>query len=403
MSELKSPRAQVSRYRVVEPEQATLLDLPGKPSEIIRALKEHAFVPIDHTADETGHGWVPLGCYRSLDFYGNTVCVGRYVAFSLRLDRRMIPAAAFKKALEDALDAELERTAKKFLSRDRKKELAEQTKLKILTRIPPTPTVVDLVWDTQGGTLLVTTHASAPLKIVEALFATTFGRKVKSFTPSDAVRADIDPQDECEFWRGLMTWLWNRQEKKGPNAFTDGVVQAQFSDRIELSSHNGTVRAVSEAHSWEEVRAGIKDGKTISAASLWLCSGEEEFDIVLKHDGSTTVKGPKVELHEDDTPESVLLERVFLMEKGLHALDTLALAYAVEEHGVSLKQLYPATRMTKAAQVLEAAQHIHDSLAEIGADRVELRVGNQEPVTLFEREKGQDEELARKAAERAAI
>lgn len=150
-------------------------------------LLKNAFQDIDHTADERSFGWT---CFEDmLDSQWRTAPPEKahYLVFSLRLDTRRISPAVFKKHLRIALDAEKEagaETGKSFISKDRKREVAEQVRLKLMARSLPIPAVFDVVWN-------VTTHeiylnsVNAKLKsMFEDLFTLTFELELEPMTPA---------------------------------------------------------------------------------------------------------------------------------------------------------------------------------------------------------------------------
>ena len=112
-----------TRFRIIDPIPSELwTQIPDK-------LRQFAFRDIDDLPEMQAYGWV---CFEDmLDSEWRTAPPhkGAYLLFSLRLDTRRIPAAVIKKHLTLALKAEKEKMqeqGKKFISRERKKELKEQ-------------------------------------------------------------------------------------------------------------------------------------------------------------------------------------------------------------------------------------------------------------------------------------
>jgi DNA recombination-dependent growth factor C len=170
----------LSRYRIVE-------DIPGELwAEINDRLRKFAFRDIDETADERSFGWV---CFDNmLDEKWATAPPekGHYLAFSLRVDTRRIPAAVLKKHLQLAMNHQLERLkaqGKKFLTRDQKIEIKEQVKLRLRARTLPIPAYFNVIWDTDNSTVFLGNTTDKVRELFEELFTKTFGLNLEPQTP----------------------------------------------------------------------------------------------------------------------------------------------------------------------------------------------------------------------------
>jgi DNA recombination-dependent growth factor C len=179
----------VTRLRIAEAvTPAILSSVPDK-------LKQFCFRSIDATTDERSWGWV---CFDDmLDPAWQTAPPekGEYMAFALRVDVRKIPSSILKKDLAVALKEEEKKNkevGKTFTSRERKKELKEQVRLKLLSRIPPQPTTVDVVWSTSRNILHVTTNSSKLLDLLSDYFTLTFDLHVEPLTPYALAASMLD-------------------------------------------------------------------------------------------------------------------------------------------------------------------------------------------------------------------
>ena len=115
-----------TRFRVIDPVPDELW------AEIPQLLKKGAILDIDETTDSQADGWVSFDDYLDTTWQAGPPQKGAYMAFSLRLDIRRIPAGVVRKYLDLALKrekAENEKNGKKFISRERRKELKEQVQL----------------------------------------------------------------------------------------------------------------------------------------------------------------------------------------------------------------------------------------------------------------------------------
>ncbi|MEJ2699151.1 MAG: exonuclease, partial [Desulfuromonadales bacterium] len=94
-----------------------------------------------------------------------------YLVFTLRCDRRRIPAALFKahlrKAEEDFLSAN---PGFHKVPKNKREELTEAVRGTLLSRTLPTPTLYDAVWDTRSGKVLFASLGAKAVELFEALF-----------------------------------------------------------------------------------------------------------------------------------------------------------------------------------------------------------------------------------------
>ena len=118
-------------YRV---ESSTLANVTGD------RIRQYAFRSIDQTPDELGSGFVP-----DTDMFADlNISIpekGNYMNFGLRIDTRKVPSAIFKKHLAEMTQEELQRTGKTFLSKNRKRDLKELCKTRLLSKTEPRPSM----------------------------------------------------------------------------------------------------------------------------------------------------------------------------------------------------------------------------------------------------------------------
>ncbi|AEB10382.1 recombination-associated protein RdgC [Desulfobacca acetoxidans] len=137
-------------------------------------LQHFAFREIDDTNDEKSWGWVEFDNLLQPEFTGGQAHKGEYLAFSLRLDARKVPAALFRKHF---LIAELTvREQQKFrrLSRQQKLELKKSVMQDLLRRQMPQPTIFDVVWHPDRQRLWLFATSPKVRETFESLFRETF-------------------------------------------------------------------------------------------------------------------------------------------------------------------------------------------------------------------------------------
>ncbi len=175
-----STSVSLTRYRIVEEvDHAFLRSVPDR-------LVKYAFQDIDHSADERSFGWVNLDHMLDTRWRRSPPEKGAYLAFTMRLETRRISPAVLKKHLLMAMEAELERAkegGKDFVGRERKKEVKEQVKLKLMARSLPVPALFEAVWSPKDNWLWFGSTNAKARTLFEDLFAQTFELTLEPQTP----------------------------------------------------------------------------------------------------------------------------------------------------------------------------------------------------------------------------
>ena len=169
-----------TRFRVLD-------DISREKWESIpEKLRQFAFIDIDDTADERSFGWTNFDDMLDTKWQVSPPEKADYIAFSLRLETRRIPPAVLRKHTQLAIREELARIqnqGKKFIARERKKELAEQVKLRLFGRFLPIPAEFQVIWNTSSGHIYL---ASTQKKIIELfldLFTRSFDIRLEQMLP----------------------------------------------------------------------------------------------------------------------------------------------------------------------------------------------------------------------------
>ena len=139
-------------------------------------LCRHAFRPIDEgTRNSPSAGSTRATRRRSVlqlpaDFWHDN-----YLAFSLRQDRRRVPAALLKAYLQVAEHEFLAANpGYTRVPKQKKEEMRDRVQASLLARTLPVPAVHDAVWDTRSGILTFTGLGRAAQDAFEALFRKSF-------------------------------------------------------------------------------------------------------------------------------------------------------------------------------------------------------------------------------------
>lgn len=169
-----------TRFRIIDPVPAELWPtLPAK-------LRQFAFRDIDDIAVERGFGWVNFDDMLDADWRLSPPEKAEFVTFSLRLDTRRIPPAVLKKHSRLAIMAEearIKEQGKKFVGRERKKELTEQVKLRLMGRFLPIPAEFQVVWSPKTNIVLVASSQRKLLDLFMEHFTLTFDLHLEQLTP----------------------------------------------------------------------------------------------------------------------------------------------------------------------------------------------------------------------------
>ena len=169
-------------------------------------LKQFAMRDIDTSHDERAFGWVSFEDMLDPEWSVAPPDKGGYLVFSLRLDTRRIPPAVLKKHIALAQRDEMARQremGKSYISRDRKVEIKEQVKLRLLGRFLPIPAEFNVVWNTQTQVIF---FASTQAKMVDMFceyFTRTFELAPEPLTPYQLAatllsEAELDRLDEID-------------------------------------------------------------------------------------------------------------------------------------------------------------------------------------------------------------
>lgn len=205
---LMSASGSFTRYKIVGDVPDTVLRDPAE------ALKHHAFQDIDATADERSFGWVSFEDMLDSHFTSAPPQKAHYLLFTLRLDTRRISPAVFKKHLRVALDAERrsgKEDGRNFLTKDRKTEIADQVRLRLMARSLPIPAVFDVVWNLDTHDVFLCSTNSKVKALFEDLFTLTFELHLEPMTPSflaarllgEAKSKDLEDIEPSPFAGGL--------------------------------------------------------------------------------------------------------------------------------------------------------------------------------------------------------
>ena len=281
----------------------------------VSRLRQFCFLPIDDVPEEMAWGWASYEDFTDTEFTAHPR-IGAYLVFSLRIDARRIPPAVLKKEMTVATKAELAKLAeqgKKFMSRERKRELAEEIKLRLLGKVPPVPKQILVAWDVEEKTVFVNTVNEKELILFCSLLHNTFG--------ADAAEKEMDTdRAPSEFLR----WLWFNSDHR--NGFIPGVCKIESAGKLTLSTEESSVTATDSP---EEAKLALSIGKTVRSMSLGIEEGAG-VAVVTSCGNIAQVqaaKFPPIDPGEDDQ-DAVFLSAMYSVEKAFMAVEGAYAHYA---------------------------------------------------------------------------
>jgi hypothetical protein len=163
-------------------------------------LQSYLFRDIDDTSDEKAWGWVELDNLLQTSFDGGPAHKGEYLAFSLRVDTRKVPAAIFRKHFLLAEQTVRASQKSRRLSRQQKLELKRTVMADLLRRQMPQPALFDIVWHPSQQRLWLFATSPKIREIFETLFRETFEMDIYLLFPYTLAQDVLDPaaQDRLE-------------------------------------------------------------------------------------------------------------------------------------------------------------------------------------------------------------
>ncbi len=130
----------------------------------------------------------------------------------------------------------------------------------------------------------------------------------------------------------FLTWLWY-QSDTAPGSFTDNkgmpfsvsmeqriVVQGGEGDSLDTASVSGSLSPLREA------RFGLATGKKVTRALILFEQDDLTWQVSLKAEdfSCNSLRTPKIEKDsDDDDPDAIFLEKVYLLERCVTLLDSL--------------------------------------------------------------------------------
>ncbi|MRR54767.1 MAG: exonuclease [Deltaproteobacteria bacterium] len=334
-------------------------------------LTKNGFISIDHGTEELSVGWVTPDDHRTNDFsVPSAFWRDNYLFFTLRQDKRNIPAALLK-AYQKVAEEEFLFDNPGFtrVPKQKREELKESVRISLLARTLPVPSTCDAVWDTRSNTLSIASVSAKTVEQFDNLFKKTFENfrlvaihpfaRAENVIPAElseslqkANRAGSEAVLDLirsNLWLGTEFFLWltyrtlnesgeYRIVRPGP-AGAGEPFTAYVNDRLVLcgAGDDGAQKITISGPQdrFGEVRLALSNGKMITEATLYLEKGEHIWKMTLKGEmfQFASYKTPKVQQERDSgvdeisEREALFYEKMYVMEVGLQMFDSLFAAF----------------------------------------------------------------------------
>lgn len=165
---LLSSSVSISRYRVEGKIEKPVTEAVAK------GLRKNAIADIDEDTSEKSVGWTSFENPFSPNFETSSFLFGNLFIFSLRVDRKSIPAKLLKKYVTIETFKRLDKTKRRFLSKDEKKAIKDKVINDLAIRIPSTPNVYDVIWDYEKSNIYFFSSLRSSNEDLESLFKRSF-------------------------------------------------------------------------------------------------------------------------------------------------------------------------------------------------------------------------------------
>lgn len=341
-------------------------------------LAAEGFRSIEQSAEELATGWVHFDDEESSDFTNPQYCWrDHFLCFSLRQDRRRVPAALLKRHFS--------RLCEQFLAaqptfhrvpKSQREQFREQARDLLLVRTLPTPTVTNVIWDTKRNLVRFCSLGKSTVDSFQALFHQTFpGLRLQLLPPlsraAQVLPKELQPallqanqaqtdntleQIEANRWLGADFLLWLFYQTLNSNSgyavsvsgplLNNQPFSAFLDNRLVLvgGGQEGIQKIVvaGPQDHFFEVKAALNQGKQIEEATIHLQQDEDRaWKLTLKGErfsfGSFATPMIRPESDPDSNPqaeaEAAFLMKINAVEEGEQMLDSLLKAFLLVRLG----------------------------------------------------------------------
>jgi DNA recombination-dependent growth factor C len=201
-----SSSVSITRYRVQGEIEDAFMET------VTAALKNNTIREIDNEPDDKSVGWTSFQNPFKPDFEGSSFVIGTHLIFSLRIDKKTLPAKVVDKQVKMAIAKRLEQSEREALHRNEKSEIKDEVLRRLYMRVPATPNMYDLIWNYEQKVLWFFTNLKAANEELETLFSKSFKLSLVRMFPYTEALMSADLADDQK----------DRLEKLSPATFYRG-------------------------------------------------------------------------------------------------------------------------------------------------------------------------------------
>jgi len=123
--------------------------------EIEKRIRRNSFKKLDEIgSEERSTGWVNILNIYDSSLEGRDYYIYPYIALSWRVDIRSVPKSALKQQVIEAEDEIKEREELEYIPKERKKELNEFLRQRLLKRAIPRIYTYDMIWNVETAMVM---------------------------------------------------------------------------------------------------------------------------------------------------------------------------------------------------------------------------------------------------------
>lgn len=145
--------------------------------EVRNALITHSMPVIESEYDAISAGWTPFESPYNPDFEKFSIQFGTFFVFSLRIDKKSIPARLIQKHMMMEIEKKKEKTGRDIISKNEKAEIKEMVLDLLMKKIPAVPSIYEILWNYEENNLYFFSTQKAANELFETLFFKSFKLK----------------------------------------------------------------------------------------------------------------------------------------------------------------------------------------------------------------------------------
>ncbi|MFO7715375.1 recombination-associated protein RdgC [Desulfosarcina sp.] len=172
---------------------------------VAQGLKKQSVEEIDNASSDKAVGWTCFNDPFNIDFDKGLFLIGPHFVFSLRIDKKSIPAKVVQKHYSLEMNKRLKTSGREFLSKTEKKEIKDHIIHLLNLRIPATPNIYDLIWNYESNTLWFFSNLKSANEELETLFTRTFKLKLIRLFPYTMANLTSPLSDKQKTALALLT------------------------------------------------------------------------------------------------------------------------------------------------------------------------------------------------------